>query len=270
MTAMRVPPFGASTTHVIDMDRRLTYPDIARIFGTGLIATGVGLLLFVVITIGWGDPFTKLSEQGAQEKLAQALDAGLPDADDLRAAEVDPVLTRRQAFLAKKTIPYGVEAGRIKIPRIGLNKVIVHGARNGTPDLTKGPGLYKELPFPGSGKPIAIAGHRTTYGAPFLDIDRLKPGNVIILQMRYGTFTYTVTRQEIISPSDWSIVNYGAGEPTAKARAEVLQTRQCKEGSCEHLVLTACHPKYSAAKRLAVFARLTKVQLPRRVGAATA
>lgn len=239
---------------------RLTYPDIARIFGTGLIATGAGLLLFVVITVSWGDPFTRLAEQAGQEKLSRSIDAALPPAGDLQAASLDPALTQAAARLANKTIPYGEAVGRIRIPRIGLDKVLVHGARNGTPDLETGPGVYKETALPGGGTPVAVAGHRTTYGAPFLNVDRLKAGNVIILQVPYGTFTYTVTRQEIIAPDDWSIIGFGDAEPTSAARGAVLRSRQCVS-TCEHLVLTACHPKYSAAKRLAVFAKLTKVEL---------
>ncbi|MCW2924799.1 MAG: sortase family protein, partial [Thermoleophilia bacterium] len=246
---------------VSPMDR-LTYPDIARIFGTGLIATGLGLLMFVVITITWGDPFTRLSEQAAQEKLTKQIAADLPTGAALQTAtSLDPALTSAQASLARKTIPLGAAVGKIIIPKakVNVNKVFEHGARD--QDLADGPGLYKESYFPGSGHPIAIAGHRTTHGAPFLNIDRLRPGDPIILKVPYGTFTYRVTRTQIISPDDWSILEFGAAEKTPALRAAVLRTNHCLGGTCEHLVLTACHPKYSAAKRLAVFARLSKVQL---------
>lgn len=238
---------------------RLTYPDIARIFGTSLISTGLGLLLFVGITVVWGDPFTRLSANSEQQLLAReftsVLEEGVPLHD---TPTLDPALTRRAAALARKNTARGAAAGNIDIPRIGLHKVFVNGAQ--TADLTRGPGLYKESPFPGSGRPIAIAGHRTTYGAPFLDVDKLKPLNRIVLTMAYGRFTYQVTRTAIISPRDWSILEYGAAEPTLAGRKRVRLTRQCVE-TCEHLVLTACHPKYSAAKRIAVFARLESVQL---------
>jgi sortase A len=238
---------------------RLTYPDIARIFGTGLIATGVGLLLFVAVTIVWGDPFTRLSEQGDQKQLARAFAAATPDDSGLvDDPQMDPALTRRAAALARKATPLGEVAGQIRIPRIGMKKFFVHGARH--PDLEKGPGLYRETLFPGSGRAVAIAGHRTTFGAPFLNIDKLKAGDPIVLTMTYGRFTYTVTHTEIISPNDWSILEYGAAEPTRAARQQVKRTRRCV-GTCEHLVLTACHPKYSAAKRIAVYARLSKVEL---------
>jgi sortase A len=248
---------------------RLTYPDIARIFGTGLIATGTGLLLFVLVTIFWGDPFTRLSENGAQATLTKEFATYTQDAGQLQQARLDPELTRATAARLRKRLPLGAAVGEIAIPKIGLRKTFVHGARH--PDLEKGPGLYKEVGFPGSGGPIAIAGHRTTFGAPFLDVDRLKPGDKIVLTVPYGRFTYTVTRQQVITPTDWSIIDYGAAEPTLAQRRIVQRTRQCV-GSCEHLVLTACHPKYSAAKRLAIFARLTNVQIrstaPAALGAA--
>ncbi|MCW2950113.1 MAG: sortase family protein, partial [Thermoleophilia bacterium] len=226
---------------------RLTYPDIARIFGTGLIATGTGLLLFVMITILWGDPFTRLTENGAQQSLTRQFATYTEHAGAYTSATLDPELTRATAARWRKRVPLGAPVGRLTIPSIHLNKTFVHGARH--PDLQKGPGLYKEVGFPGSGQPIAIAGHRTTFGAPFLDIDRIKVGDKIVLTVPYGRFTYTVTREQVITPTDWSIIDFGAAEPSALSRAAVLKTRRCI-GSCEHLVLTACHPKYSAAKRL--------------------
>ena len=238
---------------------RLTSPVIARIFGTGLIATGVGLLLFVAVTVVWGDPFTRLSESGDQKQLERAFAAATTDDEALvETADLDPLLTRRAAALARKATPLGEAAGQIRIPRIGMKKIFVNGARK--PDLEKGPGLYRETLFPGSGRAVAIAGHRTTFGAPFLNVDKLRPGNVIELQMTYGRFPYPVTNTDIITPNDWSILEYGAAEPTRAGRQRVKNTRQCN-GTCEHLVLTACHPKYSAAKRIAVYARLSKVEL---------
>jgi sortase A len=235
---------------------RLTYPDIARIFGTGLISTGVGLLLFVMVTVVWGDPFTSWSEGGAQDKLAREFASSAPDS--LENASLDPELTRRQAFALRKSLKPGDPVGRIFIPRIKLKKLFVYGA--GHDQLTKGPGIYRQVLFPGSGRPVAIAGHRTTYGHPFLNIDRMKVGDPIVLTVPYGQFTYRVTRKQLIMPTDGSILEFGAEEPTPAARAAVKRRLKCVD-TCEHLVLTACHPKYSAARRLAVYAKLTKVEL---------
>jgi sortase A len=241
------------------MDRSLTYPDIARIFGTALIATGLGLLLFVAVTVTWGDPFTRLTASSDQKQLAREFAASAPGADELTDdPTLDPALTRRAAALDRKQTAVGDAAGKISIPRIGMHRYFVKGA--GHDELMKGPGLYREVLFPGSGRPVAIAGHRTTYGAPFLDVDKLRAGDAIVLTMPYGRFTYRVTRTQIIEPDDWSIILPGAAEPHTSQRQRVTRTRQCID-TCEHLVLTACHPKYSAAKRIAVFAKLSKVQL---------
>jgi sortase A len=104
-----------------------------------------------------------------------------------------------------------------------------------TGSLQKGPGHYPDTPFPGEGGTIGIAGHRTTYLAPFRHIDSMHRGDRITLEMPYGTFTYRMQRSEIVDPSDVQIVH--------------------KVGY-ERLVLTACHPLYSASQRYAIFARL--------------
>ena len=242
--------------------QRLSYTDIARILGTGLISAGLGLLGFVAITVVWGDPFTRFQEAAAQDTLEQELVASFDTAagaGDPRAVALDPDLTRASALRYRRTLADGDAAGRLRIPAIGLDKVVVEGTTE--EDLTKGPGAYPETNLPGTGQPVAIAGHRTTYGAPFLDIDQLAGGDEIIMELPYGTFTYTVTRQRIIEPTDWSIINVGEAEPTEALRQRAQQTGTCPSGTCEFIVLTACHPKYSAAQRIAVFARLTSVQL---------
>jgi sortase A len=147
----------------------------------------------------------------------------------------------------------------MRIAAIDLRKYVVDGT--GTSELQKGPGLYPEGGYPGSGRPVAIAGHRTTFGAPFLHIDRLKPGDPIIIDMPYARFTYVVSRTKIIAPDDWSILEPGAALKTARARKAVATTGTCRRGTCEHLVMTACHPKHSAAQRIAVFAELSSVAL---------
>ncbi|MFM8971210.1 MAG: class E sortase, partial [Actinomycetota bacterium] len=99
----------------------------------------------------------------------------------------------------------------------------------------KGPGHYPGTPFPGSRGNAAIAGHRTTYGAPFHNVDKLKPGDRIIIETFAGRFVYQVTRQLIVQPTDTYVV---ANTPDAQ------------------LTLTSCHPKYSAAQRIVIKAKL--------------
>ena len=126
--------------------------------------------------------------------------------------------------------------GRIVIPRIGASFVVVKGTS--TSDLESGPGIYSETSFPGVAGTTAIAGHRTTYLAPFRHIDALRAGSRILLNMPYAHFTYTVIGHE-----------RGRAHRRRAAVGNVGYTR---------LVLSACTPLFSAAKRLLVFARLTR------------
>ncbi len=247
---------------------RLAYPDVARLVGTGLISTGVGLLIFVFITLVWGDPFTYFSERGAQQGLAEQFRTTTAG-DGVVAAtpthSLDPRLTCASARSYKRSLASGAAAAELRVPAIGITKYVVKGA--GVPELLKGPGIYKETPFPGCGMPVAIAGHRTTHGAPFLNVDKLRPGDRIILTLPYGQFIYRVQRTQIIAKNDWSILNVGAAQPATATQNAWLTSWQrsgsCPTpgGTCEHLVMTACHPKYSARQRIAVFSSLVQVRL---------
>jgi sortase A len=125
---------------------------------------------------------------------------------------------------------------RIRIPRIGVSSVVVNGTRSS--DLSSGPGIYPETVFPGIPGTTAIAGHRTTYLAPFRHVDALHRGNRILLNAPYAHFTYTVTGKAVVSPRDVQAATRDVGYP--------------------RLVLSACTPLFSAAKRLLVYARLTR------------
>ncbi|MBC7644504.1 MAG: class E sortase [Thermoleophilia bacterium] len=241
-----------------------TYPDVIRLLGTGLSTTGIGLLVFVIVTMMWGEPLTGVANARDQIDLGKQLagearqyPAQLHDADSL-----DPVVTRGSAHRFAKSVGNGSAVATLHIPSINMNRFVVKGA--GVPQLLKGPGIYSQTGFPGSGLPVAIAGHRTTHGAPFLNVDKIRPGDEITLDMPYGVFTYTVARTEIILPTDWSIIKVGASQRTEAERRTMLKrwqkTRSCAQ-TCEHLVMTACHPKYSAARRIAIFADLTSVSL---------
>ena len=139
---------------------------------------------------------------------------------------------RQVAFLARRlarrTKP-GQAVARIELPRIGKTAVVVKGSD--PEDLRKGPGLYDGTPFPGAPGTTAIAGHRTTYGAPFRHIDGLRRGDRIVVAMPYATFTYRVQQTQIVQPSDLSVI---------------------RRVGYDRLVLSACHPLFSAAKRIVV------------------
>ena len=124
---------------------------------------------------------------------------------------------------------------QLLFPTLDRKYYVIEGTK--TTDLRKGPGHYPDTALPGQSKTVAIAGHRTTYGAPFRTIDKLRRGDRIDLRMRYGTYVYKVQKTRIVAPSETSVTdNVGY----------------------DRLVLTACHPLYSAAQRIVVFARLVK------------
>ena len=128
-------------------------------------------------------------------------------------------------------VPGGAVA-RIVIPRMDLDEIVVNGTT--TADLIRGPGLYNgaALPWQPHGK-VSIAGHRTTYGAPFWDLDKMREGDPIILETEHGTFEYTVTGSKIVPPTAFQVADQ-TDDPT--------------------LILTTCNPRFSAAQRLVVFA----------------
>ncbi len=207
---------------------------------TVLIVSGVLLLADAGLTIFWQEPLSALYNRIQQGELSGQLEGDLkgalaPTAVERRALATLPEADARVAFAARaldRKIKPGQPIGRIVIPRIGLSKVIVEGTT--TDVLPKGPGHYPATPLPGAPGTVAIAGHRTTYGAPFRDVDDLDPGDRIEMRMPYGSVVYRVERLRIVPPS-----------------ATYVTARR----SYDRLVLTACHPLYSAAKRIVVFAR---------------
>jgi sortase A len=217
--------------------------------GRSCITVGVLILLFVAYQL-WG---TGIREAQAQDRLEHEFNDKLAQASGGDSAivgsssststssgstttETLPVTTA--APLAAP--PEGEALGKIEIPKIGLNAFIVEGVSDS--DLHNGPGHYPATALPGQKGNAAIAGHRTTYGAPFASIDELAPGDTIKVTTLQGTFTYAVTRQD--DGSGHIIV--------APSAVEVLDDVPGKN----LLTLTACHPKYSASKRIIVFAEL--------------
>ncbi|HEY2181234.1 MAG TPA: class E sortase [Solirubrobacteraceae bacterium] len=220
-----------------------------RVLAIALLAAGAIALIDAGVTLVWQEPFSALYARLRQDHLSGALvkvERAAPSAGEQRALVDLADVRRRVAFLAGTLEGHtrdGSPVGRIRIPRIGASFVIVKGT--GTSDLQSGPGIYSETVFPGIAGTTAIAGHRTTYLAPFRHIDLLRAGSVIELDMPYAHFTYTVIGGRVVAPTN-----------VTAAVGNVGYTR---------LVLSACTPLFSAAKRLLVFARLTRT-LP--VGAA--
>lgn len=213
-----------------------------RALSSVLIAAGVLLIADAALTVLWQEPlswgYAKIQQGDLEDRLSE-LERAAPDARESRLLARLPA-DRRIAFAARalaRDAEPGKPLGRIELPRIGLEAVVVHGTDPGS--LRKGPGHYPETPLPGVPGTVAVAGHRTTYGAPFRELDELRPGDAVTVRMPYATFSYEVERTRIV-------------EPTA-----VEVTRRV---SYDRLVLSACHPLYSAAQRIIVFARLVDAE----------
>jgi sortase A len=213
-----------------------------KAFAIALIALGALALADAAVTLVWQEPFSALYAKLEQDHLRGALhklEHAAPSPAERRTLASLPDERRRIAFLARelqRRSAEGSPVGRIVIPRIGASYVIVHGTD--TSALESGPGIFSETGFPGIPGTTAIAGHRTTYLAPFRHIDALRPGNHILLDMPYAHFTNTVIAQRVVAPTD--------------VRAAV------DDVGYSRLVLSACTPLFSAAKRLLVYARLTR------------
>jgi len=223
-------------------DPRLGRP--LYILSVALITAGIVILVDVGMTLAWKEPLSTIYgsfQQGEAEDSLAELEDEFPSPNDLEAvAEAGNLGARARglADLFADEVKRGEGIGRILIPDIDLDIVVVQGTD--TASLRKGPGHYPDTAFPGQGKTIGIAGHRTTYLAPFRKINEIEDGDEIVLEMPYATFTYRVQKHEIVDPSQIEIVD---------------------DVGYERLVLTACHPLYSAAQRWAVFARLEEVSL---------
>ena len=227
-----------------------------RILSIALITAGLVVMADVGLTLAWKEPLSSIYgslQQGKAEDSLRKLEDEFPSEALLKRALSADEISERVKILAdafEKEVEVGQGIGRIIIPGIDLDIVLVEGTD--TASLRKGPGHYTlattpELveqgdgsAFPGQGKTTGIAGHRTTFLAPFRRIDEIQPGDEILLEMPYADFTYTVQKHEIVSPDEVAIV---------------------KNVGYDRLVLTACNPLYSAAQRYAQFAKLTDVSL---------
>ena len=136
----------------------------------------------------------------------------------------------------RRTLHTGDPIGRIRIGRIGLKMVVVQGTDHET--LKKGPGHYSTSGLPGEGHLIYVAGHRTTYLAPFAEIDKIRRGDYIRFELPYGTFTYRATRHYVVAASAVGVL---------------------KDHGSELLRLQACHPRFFATHRYLVDAKLVAV-----------
>ncbi|HET9104596.1 MAG TPA: class E sortase [Solirubrobacteraceae bacterium] len=212
---------------------------VIRDISSVLILAGLLLVLDAGATLVWQEPVTAaigLVLRGqVNDRYLSYRTAPLSSID--RA-----VLTRLQSgpdrvsFLARRLsrqVRTGDAVGSISIPAIGVGYTIVQGTDELS--LEKGPGHYPGTALPGLGRTVAIAGHRTTYLAPFRRINELHHGDRIVLRMPYGRFVYRVQHTQIVLPTALWVT---------------------RDVGYDRLVLSACNPLYSAAQRIIVFARL--------------
>jgi sortase A len=224
---------------------------LLRATSTVLIIAGALMIADAALTLAWQEPISALIARIHQDQLSGQLDrierAG-PTPVQRRALASLRSERQRIAFLARvarRDARTGQPIGRIELPTIGASFVVVQGTDSAS--LRKGPGHYPSTSFPGLGETTAIAGHRTTYLAPFHDVNELRRGQPVVLEMPYGRFTYAVQQVRIVSPNATWIE---------------------RDVGYDRVVLSACHPLYSAAKRIVVFARLRSVA-PRGAAAKT-
>jgi sortase A len=194
---------------------------VLRFVASVMMVSGTLLIADAGVTLLWQEPVSAYVADKHQETLKKAF--------------IDPPrrVIRRQPLK-------GDSIARIDIPAIGVDEYVVEGTD--VDSLRKGPGHYPETPLPGEPGTAAIAGHRTTYGAPFREIDQLKGGQRITIDMPDGRFLYRVERTKIVDDQDLSVLD---------------------RVGYQRLVLSACHPLYSAAQRIIVFARFVKREPPR-------
>jgi sortase A len=220
-----------------------------RVTGTVLIGAGMLGLIWVVVVWQWQDPFTALYTTWKQHEMRGQLNRAFSDqpalprfaADQSRRAR----LVAEREWIAKQAAAFqrdsheGQAIGRIVIPRIGLNMIVVDGTDESS--LTHGPGLDRRTAMPGRSRLVYIAGHRTTYLAPFSHIEDIVPGSVIRLEMPYATFVYRAYGHLIVPATDLGVLR-----PVGH----------------ELLRLQACHPRFFATHRYIVQAHLVSERPP--------
>jgi sortase A len=215
---------------------------IARVVGTVMALAGVALLAWVIVVWRWQDPFTALYTKWKQHQLAESYERRVNEfrpAHVERTASVAAVLRtiRREARAYRLHSSRGQAIGRIRVPRLGVNMVLVDGTDDGS--LKKGPGRDRRTYMPGEGQLVYIAGHRTTYLAPFAHIERLRDRDLVALELPYATFRYRIFRHRIVDADDLSVL---------------------RSHGRDVIELQACHPRFFASQRYIAYARLVRIE----------
>lgn len=215
--------------------------------GRSFVTVGLLILLFVAYQL-WGTGlYTAQQQDKLRTQFEHALHLSTPPST---SPPTTTVVTRPDTASSTTTTtqpaplppPVGGAVAQIRIPSIGVDDIVVNGTSRD--DLRKGPGHYPDTPLPGETGNAAIAGHRTTYGAPFGRLDELSIGDLILFRTLTGTYTYEVYETPFaVQPNDVTVLKNNPLRPAI-------------------LTLTTCTPKYSAAQRLIVHAALKEKPLP--------
>jgi sortase A len=208
-----------------------------------LILSGLLLVIDAGVTLVWQEPVTAMIAMIKRGEINHRLvdrPLSLSPLDNQALAGITSTEGKIAFFahLYDRRAATGEQIGSIEFPKLHASYDVVQGTD--TASLEEGPGHYPATAFPGiPGDTVAIAGHRTTYLAPFRYLNELDPGDLIVVTMPYARFTYRVQRQQVVTPTSlWITANKGY----------------------ERLVLSACNPLYSASQRIAVFASLYEQQ----------
>lgn len=225
---------------------------LLRTAGSLLIVAGLLMLVWAFVVWRWEDPFTRFYTALEQRGLESSYDERLAEYE--RSAPVKPASGGTGSAPAQVPVSWlrtaarryrtasdrGDALGHLRIPRLDVDMVLVNGTDSGS--LKRGPGRYAGPQYksymPGEGHLVYVAGHRTTYSAPFSEIDDLERGDRVVVEVPYATFEYRVTRHEIV-------------------RADELRVLESR--GREVLALQACHPRFFASHRYIVYASPIRV-----------
>jgi sortase A len=216
---------------------------LSRIAGTVLAVAGLGMLAWVLVVWRWQDPFTALYTHWKQHQLSQAYERRFSAYEPAQLRQNEVSVSARTKIIAREARLYRIHSGRgqaigrIRVPRLDLNMVLVNGTDHNS--LTKGPGRDRRTYMPGEGQLVYIAGHRTTYLAPFAHIERLRSGDAVTLDVPYATFRYRVFKHRIVGAHEMSVL---------------------RSHGVEVVELQACHPRFFASQRYIAYARLVRVE----------
>jgi sortase A len=216
---------------------------LSRIAGTILAVAGLGMLAWVLVVWRWQDPFTALYTHWKQHQLSQAYERRFSAYEPAQLRQNEVSVSARTKVIAGEARLYRIQSGRgqaigrIRVPRLDLNMILVNGTDHNS--LTKGPGRDRRTYMPGEGQLVYIAGHRTTYLAPFAHIERLRGGDAVTLDVPYATFRYRVFKHRIVGAHEMSVL---------------------RSHGVEVVELQACHPRFFASQRYIAYARLVRVE----------